>query len=310
VLQRKIGIHGVTWYQSPLLTQAAVPHGFTTRIGGVSTAPFDSLNFQPASRSVAHLGPGPTVVPRDREPSSVEAEPSTGIALLRSSAPPVDQHETVVENFRRFREAVGCPNRRVICLWQVHGAAVCVWPQEGNDATPEEITAVVAQADALVSADPKVLISVRIADCVPVLLANRSGTVVAAVHAGWRGVVDGVVTATLDTMSHRFDVPPADIIAAIGPCISAEHFEVGIEVADAFDRAGLADAVRRDFQPRPHIDLQHAIAFQLTRAGVAASHIDRNDRCTFRDRDEFYSHRRDEGRTGRMAAVIGTRAAT
>jgi len=86
------------------------------------------------------------------------------------------------------------------------------------------------------------------------------------------------------------------------------NFEVGVEVADAFDEASLSEAVHRDYQPRPHIDLQLAMSLQLQRAGVPLAQIDGNDRCTYRDQDEFYSHRRDAGRTGRMAAIIGAKA--
>lgn len=203
---------------------------------------------------------------------------------------------------------MGCASRRAVCIWQVHGRTVCLWPEQANDATPSDPTTVVAQADALATADAKVLISVRVADCVPVLLAHQDGSVVAAVHAGWRGVTANIIQSTIATLRDRFNVTAADLLAAIGPCISAQHFEVGVEVAAAFDEAGLSDTVRREFRPRPHIDLQQAIAQQLEREGVLTAHIDRNDRCTFRDREEFYSHRRDEGRTGRMAAVIGVRS--
>lgn len=316
MLKRIENSQGLVYYESPLLRSAGLPHAFTTRLGGVSAPPFDSLNFQPASRSVAHLGPGPAVEMRDTGAPSRQGgadrlpaplAPVAAALPLRSSAPPADQYQTVVENFRRVATALDCTSRRTVCIWQVHGRAVCVWPEQAKDVTPDDPTTVVAQADALVTADANVLISVRVADCVPVLIASRDGSAVAAVHAGWRGVTANIIEATLDSFRERFQVNASDLLAAIGPCISAEHFEVGFEVADAFDAANLSEAVHREFQPRPHIDLQHAIALQLERAGVPASHIDRNDRCTFRDREEFYSHRRDEGRTGRMAAVIGAK---
>lgn len=308
MLERITHPGGLVAYQSPLLAGRGIPHAFTTRLGGVSQAPFDSLNFQPASRSVAHLGAGPTVEMRDAAPPAPPAPPTfANPPPLRSSAPPADQYETVVENFRRLAWAIGCGSRRTICIWQVHGRDVCIWPEQARDVTPGDPTTVVAQADALATADADVLISVRVADCVPVLLADREGGAVAAVHAGWRGVTANIIQATLSTMRDRFGVQPSQIIAAIGPCISTAHFEVGFEVAAAFDEAKLGEAVHRGHEPRPHVDLQHAIALQLERAGVSASRIDRNDRCTYRDGDEFYSHRRDAGRTGRMAAIIGAR---
>ncbi len=313
MLQRTVYPQGLVTYHSPRLARIGVPHAFTTRLGGVSEPPFNSLNFQPASRSVAHLGPGPKVQMREGHSSAntdarSSAEPAPAAPPLISSAPPVDQYETVVENFRRVAAALSCPDRRTICIWQVHGRSICHWPAEANDATPADPTTVVAQADALITTDAKVLLSVRVADCVPVLLADATGRFVAAVHAGWRGITANIIAATLDAMQQHFAIAPSSIIAAIGPCISTMNFEVGVEVADAFDEASLSEAVHRDYQPRPHIDLQLAMSLQLQRAGVPLAQIDGNDRCTYRDQDEFYSHRRDAGRTGRMAAIIGAKA--
>jgi len=124
------------------------------------------------------------------------------------------------------------------------------------------------------------------------------------VHAGWRGVVADVVARAVDQLIDRAPVTSSDILAAIGPCIGVEHFEVGPEVADAFNEAGLADTVRPVPDARPHIDLTAAVVTQLTRRGVPVEQIDTTDRCTYRDADEFFSHRRDRGVTGRMASVI------
>jgi copper oxidase (laccase) domain-containing protein len=95
---------------------------------------------------------------------------------------------------------------------------------------------------------------------------------------------------------------PARLLAAIGPCISRFHFEVGDEVATEFGRQDLASAIHAASGSKPRIDLQAAVKLQLERAGVTA--IDTHELCTFRDQAEFFSHRRDHGLTGRMAAVI------
>jgi copper oxidase (laccase) domain-containing protein len=102
------------------------------------------------------------------------------------------------------------------------------------------------------------------------------------------------------------------VTAAIGPCISAEHFEVGPEVAEAFARAGLGDTVREQPGARPHVDLRAAVEQQLR--GRDVLRIDTSDRCTYRDAEEFYSYRRDvthagRGHTGRLGALIGVREA-
>ncbi len=321
MLERIAHPDGVVFYQSPLLAAAGVPHAFTTRIGGVSPPPFDTLNFQPASRSVSHLGQttevgketgkagGKEAASKGIQMASAGSEAASGLGIpLRSSAPPWDEHESALKNFARLAAALGCGDRRTICLWQVHGKGVCLWPDEARDATPAAMTTVVAQADALMTIDPGVLLGVRVADCVPILLADESGRAVAAIHAGWRGITAHILAATLYRLHTHFGIQPRRLLAAIGPCISAAHFEVGLEVAAAFDEAKLSAAVHREYEPRPHIDLQAAVAIQLERAGLRASRIDRNDLCTHRDQAEFFSHRRDAGQTGRMVAVIGGRA--
>lgn len=176
---------------------------------------------------------------------------------------------------------------------QVHGSGV--WLLDG-DRAPRE-------ADALVSRQTDTLVAVVTADCVPILMADESGDRVAAVHAGWRGLVAGVLPAALSALdSHR-------AVAAIGPCLSLERFEVGPEVALQFEQAGLGETVYTNFGPKPHIDLRSAAAIQLERAGV--TRIDCSSRCTW-DEPELYSYRRDvthggAPRTGRLAAVIGVR---
>jgi hypothetical protein len=128
---------------------------------------------------------------------------------------------------------------------------------------------------------------------------------VAAVHAGWRGLVAGVIPRALAALGE----PAA--AAAIGPCVSTARFEVGSEVARAFEEAGLGGAVRRGHGARPRVDLRAAARLQLERGGVAV--VDETDRCTWEHADEFYSHRRDvthggSATTGRMGAAIGARA--
>jgi polyphenol oxidase len=121
------------------------------------------------------------------------------------------------------------------------------------------------------------------------------------------GVVAGVVTAAVTTMNERFNVRPGQMIAAIGPCISSAHYEVGPEVAAAFVTAGLAEAVITHGMFKPHVNLAAATVAQLQSAGVEPGNIDQTDRCTFDGANEFYSHRRDGPRAGRMAAVIAVR---
>jgi YfiH family protein len=222
---------------------------------------------------------------------------SLNLATLEKSDQ-TDYNTSVAENFRRFRRALGC-EKYVRCeAKQVHGTTV--WVPPAKPTKPGEAP----EADALVTDHVGKLLTVRVADCVPILMSASDGSVVAAVHAGWRGLVAGVIGETLRVLEARFDVAPHDVRVAVGPAISVDHFAVDEDVAEQFIKAGLGQAVDRRFGEKPHVNLPEAALLQLIDAGVPASHVDSTDRCTYRDEDEFFSHRRDEGRTGRHAAVI------
>ena len=197
----------------------------------------------------------------------------------------------------RLRAIVGMPpGARWAAARQVHGAGVVeVETLEGRE--PPE-------ADALVSSRVDRGVLVRTADCVPVLIARADGARVAAVHAGWRGLVAEVLPATLAVLG------PGAFVAAIGPCLCREHFEVGPEVAGAFRAAELAAVVSERPGERPHVDLARAAVIQLARLGV--ERVDLGHLCTWEGSEEFYSYRRDvtrggARRTGRLAALIAPR---
>jgi YfiH family protein len=150
----------------------------------------------------------------------------------------------------------------------------------------------VGEGDALLTGEPGVTVSVRTADCFPVLLVDMHHHAVAAIHAGWRGTADGVVVSALRHMHAEFGTNAADISAAIGPGIGACCYEVGEEVARRF---GLAHAGR--------VDLAAENLRQLTQAGVPRESISLAGVCTFCD-PRFYSWRRDRERAGRMISYI------
>ncbi len=263
-LERRVAA-GVGIYVSPQLAAAGVGHAFSTRLGGVSRPPFDTLN----------LG----------NPNGADVQ---------------DPAEHLAENYARLLAAAGLAGRRRHWAWQVHGAAVAVvGPGPFADS---------CQADALVTAEAGRVLSVRTADCCPVLLATADGRAVAAVHAGWRGAVAGVAGAAVAAVCRAAGATPDAVVAAVGPCISPAAFEVGPEVLAAF--AGrFGDGVVRHDGPggKGHADLPGAVFRSLVAAGVSPGRIDTTDRCSVRHADEFFSHRRDRGVTGRMAAVIGVR---
>ena len=163
-----------------------------------------------------------------------------------------------------------------------------------------------AKADALLTSDPARVLSVRVADCCPVLLATADGTFVAAIHAGWRGVVAGALPAALNALIKESGRSPENVFAAIGPCIGREAFEVGADVLDAFRRAfGARAPIEVRSAEKGRADIRAGLQLQLLASGVPEAQIDGTELCTVEQNDEFYSHRRDQGVTGRMAALIG-----
>ena len=167
--------------------------------------------------------------------------------------------------------------RRIVQVSQVHGARAVLAPCERTE-----------EADAIVAREGDTAVGVRVADCVPVLLASSKTGAVAAVHAGWRGVVARVVDAA-------FELGDFDL-AAIGPCIGACCFEIGDDVA-----AKLAPHAKDR-----HGDLRAAVRAQLLARGLQNAHIEDVPGCTRCDAERFFSHRRDGDAAGRHLAVIAT----
>ncbi|MFO0606605.1 MAG: peptidoglycan editing factor PgeF [Polyangiales bacterium] len=215
-------------------------------------------------------------------------------ASLNLGAAVGDDPEHVRENHRRLARAVGYDPAALHQTWQVHGGAV--WSHT-PDASPDDTRRV--EADALVAAAPGVAVAVRVADCVPVLLADVATGRVAAAHAGWRGVVANVVGAALDALGPR---SPADVVAAIGPSIGPCCFEVGDDVAAEIAAATPTPVVRSRPGAKPLVDLWRAVEAQLHARGVTA--VEPIGRCTVCDPGAFFSFRRDGARSGRMVGVI------
>jgi YfiH family protein len=199
---------------------------------------------------------------------------------------PVDE---LAANLRRFADAVAV-GTTIASPRQVHGVSIA--EADVAESTP---------ADLVASTDPTRLAAVRTADCVPILLGCRRRGAVVAVHAGWRGIVgDAPGTAVRHLVSHGSTA--ADLVAAIGPAIGLDAFEVGPEVAAEFTAAGLGSAVDPR-QPKPHVDLHAAARQRLLAAGLAADAIGGASICTAQD-PRFFSHRGDRGRTGRHLSAI------
>lgn len=178
-----------------------------------------------------------------------------------------------------------------VWLRQVHSARVV---EAGREALPE--------ADASFTRQAGQVSAVLTADCLPVLFCDRAGSVVAAAHAGWRGLADGVLEATVAAMQ----VPPQDILAWMGAAIGPRAFEVGEDVRQTF--VAQHPEAAESFVPHPTsgagkwlADIYQLARIRLVHAGVNATYG--GGRCTFTESDTFYSYRRD-GVTGRMASLI------
>jgi YfiH family protein len=209
-----------------------------------------------------------------------------------------DDAARVADNLARFASAVGFAPDALFDLSQVHGRAVVVL--RGNE-RPAEVRA--RHGDALVATESGTTVAVRTADCVPVLLGDRASGAVGAIHAGWRGVVAGVVReAVLALQNGR----AAELVAGIGPSIGPCCFEVDADVAAELARTAGDGIVIRRGMGKPHVDLWRAVEHQLRAAGVEV--IDTLGRCTVCEGDQFFSYRRDGNASGRMLSAIVVRS--
>lgn len=197
----------------------------------------------------------------------------------------------------------GVPPSRLRLLNQVHGRTIVTAPV-GDDSSWTR-----PEADGIVTADRSVALVVRVADCAPVLLVDRRTGAVAAVHAGWRSTMQGIVATAVERLSAASGSRPADLMAAIGPSLGTCCGEMGEEVVDAFRSAGHDESALgrwfiRAAGKRPHFDLWRANREQLEKAGLSADAIHVAALCTRTYPEIFHSYRAAGAGAGRMAAVI------
>jgi len=230
-----------------------VVHGFSTRKGGVSPKPFDSLN----------LG-------------------------MNSG----DTPENIKTNRQIFCSALDFPAVSLAHANQIHSGNVAV--------VDRPISA--PNTDALVTNTPGVFLNVKTADCVPILLFEPDQKVVAAVHAGWKGIVNRIIENTIDTMIVRFRCEPSRMFAVIGPSIRSCCYEIQSDVANQFSES---EVIRRN--GKLFLDAAKAVNSRLENAGILYKNIDDSGRCTMCEPEQFYSYRRDGVQSGRMMVVIGMR---
>ena len=267
-------------------------HGFSTRLGGVS-----------------HLETA-----------------SGGSGVLNLGFTPWDSRANVAVNRARLLSALGAEQMKLCPLRQIHSDVTRAFDAHSEQAP---------QGDASITRRSGLLLAVQTADCVPILLVDTKRRAVAAVHAGWCGTLKRITAKALGRMQMSFGTQPSDVLAVLGPAIGRCCYGVGPEVAQAytaqFARArewfeGSFDRAASSEQPNPlkwlnrtapghhpppprvHLDLKAANRWQLLDRGVKPSNILTSELCTACRPDLLFSHRREDGRTGRLMAVVGIRA--
>lgn len=225
----------------------------TTRRGGSSEPPYDSLNL------------------------SFNTE---------------DCIEKVSENRKKVWEIMGFEEENTATARQTHGTAVKKVEQPGKW----------EGFDAFITRKKGILLAVSVADCCPILLFDPEREAIAAIHAGWKGTIDRIVTETLQNMQSAFQTRPKNCLAYIGSCIDVCDYEVGSEVSDRFPDAFKEwDAERKKYR----VDLKATNRHWLLETGLLPENIEVSPYSTFKDNELFFSHRKSGGKTGRGMAMIG-----
>lgn len=214
-----------------------------------------------------------------------------------------DEPADVIENRRRLCRALGVDPESLVAGEQVHGIQVAVATAADKGRGAFSLTDVVPGVDAIITDTPGVTLFAMYADCVPVFLYDPRRRAVGLAHAGWKGTVAGIARRTVQAMHETFGSRPADMYAAIGPSIGPCCYEVGPEVAGQFATVDTA-LVRKDGD-RQRVNLWAANEQQLTETEIPPENIALARLCTRCLAETFFSHRGQNGRTGRMAAVIG-----
>jgi YfiH family protein len=257
----------VPYYESRLFKKNGIKHAFFTRLGGVSEGGFGSLNFAVGNGEIK------------------------------------DSEENVFENHRIAAEVFGLDVTDICRSVQTHTTVVEVVgnSDRGRGLTTEKFDRGV---DGLVTKEKNLLLSIRVADCVPVLLCDPDSEICAAVHAGWRGTVGGITKNAVEKMV-SLGAKRENILAAIGPCIGKCCYEVGRELYEEF--LSVSSEYSEFFEPRGEkfmLDLNLANIKILSEAGILPENISTADLCTKCNEAHFFSHRRQGAVRGTLSAMI------
>lgn len=256
---------GINLWQAEPWASWDVMHAFSDKHGGVSRGPFRSLNLG------FHVG---------------------------------DESDRVRENRRRLCEALSIDLDALVVGEQVHGHVVAHVTATDRGRGARDLSDVVSGADALITNTPNVILFGLFADCVPIFLFDPEKRAVGLAHAGWKGTAGHIAARTVKALIDTFGSRPADCFAAIGPSIGPCCYEVGVEVAARFRDEDFAFVTTKE-SDRVRLNLWAANERQLVEVGISPARISVARLCTRCLGDTFFSHRGQNGRTGRMAAIIG-----
>lgn len=214
-----------------------------------------------------------------------------------------DDTMTITKNRNLLLERLKINNEQLIFPYQTHDDKILIIDNHFLSMPVDEQNFLLQRVDALICTVQNICIGVNTADCVPVLLYDEALKITAAIHAGWRGITKSIINKTIALMVKQFGCNPTNINAAIGPCISAEVYEVGPELLLAFEQAGFRN--ESIFLQNPlRVDLVKAAEIQLLACGIVGSKIEKSSICTFRQSDKFFSARKLGIRSGRCFNAI------
>ncbi|MCH5265300.1 MAG: peptidoglycan editing factor PgeF [Lachnospiraceae bacterium] len=260
--------NGVVYYTFPILEQAGIVHGFSTRLGGVSEGDCATMN----------------------------------LSFTRGDDP-----EAVQENHRRFAGAVGYDVEKLVFSNQVHETVIRrVDASDCGKGIFRESDLI--GVDGLMTEDEEVVLMTFFADCVPLFFYDRRRRAIAAVHSGWRGTVRRIGGLAVEAMGREFGSQPEDILSVVGPSICQDCYEVSGDVAEAFREEFTPEQCRELLLEKPEdkymLNLWRANEIILQEAGIPASQIQVSGLCTCCHPELLFSHRASHGRRGNLAGVI------
>lgn len=246
-----------------------VIHGMSTRIGGVSKGIYAAMNFK-----------------ADGE----------------------DSAENIRENYRRIAEYLGCDTERIVRPRLVHGKRVHL-VEEADYGCGAVRPSTLMETDAVITNQPGVTLCATFADCVPLFFIDEKNHAIGLAHSGWRGTVQKIGLETVREMKRYFGSEQRDILAAIGPCICGDCYEIGTEVAEefmtAFDAAEEKGILRKKSPEKYLLDLRKANEQVFLEAGILPENITISDVCTCCNPELLFSHRATRGQRGALGAFLG-----